>query len=61
MAKCDACGYCIEEKCCGKHPSKEEFFALAEEEKKFKKMIKELQSSNKEDKESYYNIIQKYI
>lgn len=61
MAKCDACGYCIEEKCCGKHPSKEEFFALAEEGKKFRKMIKELQSSNKEDKESYYNIIQKYI
>ena len=26
MAKCDACGYCVEAKCCGKKPTKKEFF-----------------------------------
>lgn len=26
MAKCDACGYCVEAKCCGKKPTKEKFF-----------------------------------
>lgn len=26
MAKCDACGYCVEARCCGKKPTKKEFF-----------------------------------
>ena len=26
MAKCDACGYCVEARCCGKKPTKEAFF-----------------------------------
>ena len=43
MAKCDACGYCIEAKCCGRKPKKEDFFALVEDGKKFRKMIKQIE------------------
>lgn len=34
MAKCDACGFCTEEKSCGKRPSKEEFMQTYEFGKK---------------------------
>lgn len=42
MAKCDACGYCVEAKCCGRKPKKEDFFALIEDGKKFRKMMEQI-------------------
>lgn len=39
VAQCDVVGYCVEEKCCGKRPTKAQFFATYEkgriEEKKY--------------------------
>lgn len=62
MAKCDYCGYCVEKKCCGRKPKKEEFFSLVEEGKKFKEMKEEIDKIDPEiaTYEDYFNIMRKY-
>ena len=52
MAKCDACGYCVEAKCCGKKPTKEKFFEDYNVGRIFTDYL--------EGKKSYDEVIDKY-
>ena len=60
MAKCDACGYCVEARCCGKKPTKEKFFELHNVGKMFTDYL-EGKKTFDEVVDSYSSIVNKLV